>query len=195
MRRLFHTTILLTATLLVAACTDNTIVELPQRESSMVISGKKYTPTRLMCSPLEITYPPDEAAESGISIRIMADRATITAEMPMRLVGNRIDLAIRDRSPRPGEGIYFSMIVSARATPEELAQEPPVNPPGTFCRILSWGTTEEHDSGFIPYGGFLIATPGSAEGEWIVEWEITDRTNGKTVSRGYLKNIFEKPIS
>ncbi len=197
MRRplLFHTTILCATLLATAACTDNTIVELPSKKNSIVISGREYTPTRLLYGPLEITYPPDEAAESGVSIRLMAAGVTITAEMPMRLVGNRIDLASRERNPRPGEGIYFSFVVSARATPEELAQEPPVNPPGTFCRILSWGTTEERDSGVIPYGGFLTLTRGQADGEWIVEWEIVELASEKSVSKGYVKNIFEKTIS
>ena len=190
MQRLFHTTILCAAMLAASACTDHEIVDLPQKENSIIISGREYTANRLLWGPVEIVYPPDEATEDGLSIRIMADGANITAEMPMRLVGSRIDLASRDRNPRPDDGVYFTFHLSARAIAGEQSQ-----PPGLLCRILSWGTDDERDTGVIPYGGFLTVTRGEAEGEWIVEWELTDRTNGNTVSTGYVKNIFEKPNS
>ena len=172
------------------ACTDSTIVDLPQKENSIVISGRAYTATRLQWAPVEITYPPDEAAEDGLSIRIMADGATITAEMPIRLVGTRIDLTTRDQNPRPNQGTYFTFIVSARATAGEQSQ-----PPGKFCRILSWGTNEERDTGFIPYGGWLTVTRGESGDEWTVEWELNDRADGTTISTGYVKNIFDNPNS
>ncbi|MDR2883428.1 MAG: hypothetical protein LBU98_06605 [Alistipes sp.] len=186
MRRATRTAILCAA-MLTAACTDHDMVDLPRKETSIVISDREYTPTRLLWSDVEIVYPPDEAAEEGLSIRIMADGANVTAEMPMRLVGSRIDLASRDRNPRPDNGVYFTFHISARAVAGDQNQ-----PPGLFCRIVSWGTDDELDSGFIPYGGSLTVTRGETEGEWTVEWMLTDRTNGKTVSTGYVKNIFEK---
>ncbi len=168
------------------ACTDHQIVELPQKDNSIVISGREYTANRLLWSEVEIIYPPDEAAEEGLSIRIMADGATITAEIPMRAVGSPIDLASRDRNPRPGTGVYFAFNLSVRALPGENSQ-----PPGMLCRIMSWGDDEAPYTGII-YGGSLTITRGEAEGEWIVEWELTDRANGEIVSTGYVKNIFEK---
>lgn len=189
MRQAILTPILCAAALVATACTDNTIVDLPEKETSITISGREYPPTRLLWSEVEIVYPPDEAAEEGLSIRIMADGANVAIEIPMRSLGSPIDLASRSLSPRPGQGVYFTFNLSRRALPDEDKQ-----PPGLLCRIVSWGDDKDPYTG-VPYGGTLTVTRGGAEGEWIVEWQLTDRATGTTISAGYVKNIFEKSNS
>ena len=171
---------LLCAALLATACTTTEIIENPGKKNSITIHGKEYAIERQLWDAIEIMYPPDQATEQGLSVRVMADGAVISADLPLRSVGSRIDLASRDASPSPGPAdFYFTFYISVRGE----------NMP--YYRILSWGTDDEDTSG-IPYGGWFTLTRGEAEDEWIFEWELTDRSDGAIISTGYVKDVFER---
>ncbi len=172
-----------TLPLFFAGCTQKELVDIPvdptPRENSVVIRDSLYAIEQLLCGAITIEYPDENfnvvATEEGIAIRVMTTGASITADIPQRLTGSRIDITSRDPSPDP-EGIYYTFYLSARGE-ERL-----------YCRVMSWDTSPN------PFGGWFSVHAGETPDEWVFEWEVTETTAGNEtaiVSTGYLAGTFD----
>ncbi len=164
-----------------ASCTGEHKVESPPSPNSVTIGGSDYRIEELLYDTYDILYL-DEQEGPGIKVRVMADGATISADLPMSGVGTRIDLSSRDKTPVPGD-LYFTFYVSADQVDEEEYGR-------FYARIMSWSP----DQG--PFKGWFSISPGEdpdSSDDLVFEWELTDG-NGAVLSKGYIDDHFE-PIS
>jgi hypothetical protein len=173
----------LAASVVLASCARNDEVSWP-RQSSVTIKGKTRPIERLLYQITDVVYPPDEAREDIVALRVTVEGAGVSVDLPLRLLGEKIDLSARDTSPRPGD-LYYTFYLSERSGGEGEYGD------WLYCAIRSWDTTSDRRSA---YGGRFSIDRGDEPGEWIFEWELTDDIDGKVVSTGYIDSIFD-PIS
>ena len=162
-----------------ASCTGEHKVESPPSPNSVTIGGSDYRIEELLYDTYDILYL-DEQEGPGIKVRVMADGATITADIPVSAIGERIDLSSRNPNPRPGS-LYYTFYVSVdQADDEDYGR--------LYVRIQSWISSGNR------YGGWFSISPGDDPDNpagMVFEWELTGDGGATIVSKGYINDIFE----
>ncbi len=171
--------IIVACLLVFACCTRQETVTFP---NTITIRDKAFAIEQLRFDTYEMEYL-DETKEECLAFRIVADGAVITADLPTRLLGEKITLTSRDTSPDTG-GLYYTFYLSERDGGGEYGD-------WIYCAIRSWITELDPRSS---YGGWFSIDGTGEPGEWIFEWELTSGNSEKIVSTGYVEGAFE-PIS
>ncbi len=165
-----------------ASCTGEHKVESPPSPNSVTIGGSDYRIEELLYDTYDILYL-DEQEGPGIKVRVMADGATISADLPMSGVGTRIDLSSRDKTPVPGDRLFLAGL----RIPEGYKE-------GEYKDAERADKRWSPDQG--PFKGWFSISPGEdpdSSDDLVFEWELTDG-NGAVLSKGYIDDHFE-PIS
>ncbi len=147
--------------------------------NSVTIGDRDYPIERILYDTYDILYLNEEEGP-GIKVRVMADGATITADIPVSAIGERIDLSSRNPNPRPGS-LYYTFYVSVdQADDEDYGR--------LYVRIQSWISSGNR------YGGWFSISPGDDPDNpagMVFEWELTGDGGATIVSKGYINDIFE----
>jgi hypothetical protein len=150
----------------------------PEKKDPIMIQGKTY-PIRQLLYDIEFREFSETLHEDGISVRILADGAGISADIPVSAMGRRIDLSSRDPNPGPGD-LFYTFYVSVDQDEGEYGR--------LYVRVLSWDMEPN------PYRGWFSIDRYGDDSELTVEWELSG-DNGKTpLSDGHIKSAFE-PIA
>lgn len=158
--------------------TDDVSWEQP-RQNSVTIKGKTFPVEDLLYETVEMEYL--DGKENLVALRVMCTGAGLSVDLPVRLLGTKIDLTARDTSPDTG-GLYYTFFLSERATEEGEYGD------WLYCAIRSWVVSSDRRSA---YGGWFTIYRGEEAGEWVLEWELTSNSDGEVVSTGYIDSIFE----
>ena len=164
-----------------ASCTRHEIVPYdPEIKKLITIEGKSYPIEHLLYDIREFEYPDRDVVvvkEDGIIIRVMADGALITADLPLRYLGSEISLTSRNSSPGLNS-LYYTFYISVDQSAGEYGRR--------YVRILSWDTSAN------PYGGRFSITESDTPGKYIFDWEVTHKSDGTVISKGNIESVFER---
>jgi hypothetical protein len=148
----------------------------------MTIRGKEFAVEKLLYETYEMEYL-DLAKEDIVSLTVMADGAGLSADIPVRLLGERILLT--DRDAEPGiDGLFYTFFLSERDDGDDEYGD------WVYCRLRSW-LPEDEDDRYDDYAGWFAVRGSDKPSEWIVEWELIAGDNWATVSTGYIEGVFE----
>jgi hypothetical protein len=156
----------------------------PPPENSVTIQGEDYTIEQLRYEMTEAIYPPDFASEETVALRVMLQGAGLSVDLPTRLLGKKIDLTDRDTTPRP-DGLYYIFNISTDDDGDDDYFD------RIFYRIQSWVATENKNN---DCAGWFSIDRGDESGEWIFEWELTNKKGTETISTGYINDVFEEIV-